>query len=146
MADVTFNIAKGKAAYYAELNGASDSFIVVPIEASGLEADATLVDYDSLDAILSAANNEQTTMNRATLTSVTVTVDDTNNRTAIDCDDPSWASTAGNAVGALIFCYKPASDSADSAIIPLSKHDWSYTPDGNTVTATIGASGFYWTT
>lgn len=146
MPDVTFNIAKGSAAYYGGLNGDGDSFIAVLLEDTDLEADGTIVDHDTLAAVLAGTSNEQTTMGRKTLADVAVSVDDTNDRVEIDCSNPQWDSTAGSAVGALLICYSPSTGAADSAVIPLCKHDWSYTPDGNSVQATIGADGFYWTT
>jgi hypothetical protein len=143
MGNVIFNVSKGNASYWATLPAATDSIIVVPLEASGLVADATMVDYDTLAAVLAGASNEQETMGRKTLTDVTVTVNDTDDRVEIDAANPSWTSTAGNATGALLFAYKPASDSTDDAIIPLSVHTWAYTPDGNNVEATLDSSGFY---
>ena len=40
----------------------------MPIETAGLEADATLIDVDTLTALLAGTTNEQTTMGRKTLT------------------------------------------------------------------------------
>lgn len=146
MADITLNVAKGKAAYWATLPAASDSIIVVCLENTDLVADSVMVDYDTLAAVLAGATNEQTDMGRKTLAGVTVTVNDTDDRVEITATSPQWTTTTGSAVGALLFCYMPDAGSADADIVPLSKQDWSYTPDGNTVTATIGANGFYWTT
>jgi hypothetical protein len=55
VADFVFNIAKGKVAYYATLPAANDALIVIPIESSGVESDATLRDYDTVSALLAAA-------------------------------------------------------------------------------------------
>ena len=78
MANEVFNIVKGRFVHWSTLPAASDALIVVPIETSGLEADNTLNNYDDLQALLAAANNEQTTMGRKTVSaSVTVTIDDT---------------------------------------------------------------------
>jgi hypothetical protein len=142
MADVVFNIALGKVKYYAELPAANDALIVIPLEATGLEADATLKDYDDVAALLAGATNEQTTAGRKTVTSVSVTVDDTNNRVDIDIADQTWAGLTGNGIGALLIAYDPdTTGGTDSALIPLTKHDWSITPDGSDVTATI--ANFY---
>lgn len=67
MANQVFNISKGRFVYYCTLPAAADALIVVPIETSGLEADDTLNNYDDLAALLAAANNEQTTMGRKTV-------------------------------------------------------------------------------
>lgn len=142
MADVVFNIALGKVKYYAELPATNDALIVIPLEASGLEADATLKDYDDVAALLAGTTNEQTTAGRKTVTSVSVTVDDTNNRVDIDIADQTWAGLLGNGIGALLIAYDPdTTGGTDSTLIPLTKHDWAITPDGSDVTATI--SNFY---
>lgn len=142
MADVVFNIALGKVKYYAELPATNDALIVIPLESSGLEADATLRDYDDVAALLAGTTNEQTTAGRKTVTSVTVTVDDTNNRVDIDIADQVWTGLTGNAIGALLIAYDPDTTAGtDSTLIPLTKHDWSITPDSSDVTATV--ANFY---
>lgn len=142
MADFIFNIAKGKIAYYAGLPAANDALIAVPIESTGIESDAVLKDYDTLDAILTAANNEQTTMGRKTLANVTVTVDDTNDRTDIDFDDPVWAAATGNAIAALVICYDPDTTAGtDADLVPISKHDFAVTPNGTDITGTVAIGG-----
>lgn len=144
MSDFVFNISKGKVKYYAELPATNDALIVIPIEASGIEADSTLKDYDDVAALLAGASNEQTTIGRKSITSVTVTVDDTNERVDIDIADQTWTSASGNALAALIIAYDPdTTTGTDSTLIPLTKHDFSVTPDGSDITAVIAAAGFY---
>ena len=92
MSDFVFNIAKGRVAHLASLPGTNDALILIPIEASGVESDATLVDYDDVATLLAAANNEQSTMGRKTITSVSVTVDDSNNRVDVDFADQVWSA------------------------------------------------------
>ena len=144
MADFIFNISKGEFKKYCKLDGgANDALIVVPIEATGVEADDTVNNYDDLAALLAAANNEQTTMGRKTISSVTITVDDTNNRVDCDVADQVWAGATGNAVSDLFFGYDPDTTAGtDSSIVPLSWHDFSVTPDGSDITAQIAAAGF----
>lgn len=143
MADLVMNIALGKFVYYATLPAASDALVVIPLEASGLEADATLRDYDTVGALLAGTTNEQTTMGRKTVTSVTVTVDDTNDWVDVDIADQTWTAATGNAVGALLIAYDPATGSGtDADLIPLTKHDFTVTPDGSDITAVIAAAGF----
>lgn len=141
MADLLLNIAKGKLKYYAELPGSTDSLILVPLETAGLEADALLRDYDDLAAILAASTNEQTTMGRKDLTGVAIVVDDTNDRVDIDFDDVLWAAATGNPIAAMLLCYKPASGSADNAIVPMAKFDYSVTPNGGDITVQVPAGG-----
>lgn len=144
MADFVFNVAKGKVAYYASLPAANDALIVVPVEATGLETDATLKDYDDLAALLAGSTNEQTTIGRKTAGSVTVTVDDTNDRVDIDIADITWTAATGNPLGALIVCYDPdTTGGTDSTLVPLTKHGFAVTPDGTDIVATIAAAGFY---
>lgn len=138
MADFVFNISKGQVAYYASLPAANDALIAIPIEASGVESDAIIKDYDTVAAILAAVTNEQTTMGRKTLASVTVTVDDTNDRVNIDCADITWTGATGNAVSDILICYDPdTTGGTDSSLIPLTWHDFSVTPDGSDITATV---------
>ena len=138
MANIVFNIALGRVAYYASLPATNDALIAVPIETSGIVGDATMRDYDDLATLLAGASNEQTTMGRKTLASVTVTVDDTNDRVAIDAADITWTAATGNAISALVICYDPdTTTGTDSDLIPLSKHDFAITPDGSDVTATV---------
>lgn len=144
MANFVFNIAKGKVAYYAGLPATNDGLIAVLLESTGLVADASLKDYDDLASLLAGTSNEQTTMGRKTLTSVTVTVDDTADTVAVDCADLSWTAASGNAVGKLIICYDPdTTGGTDADLIPLTAHDLTLTPDGNDVSVTINAAGFF---
>lgn len=144
MADVVFNISKGRAAQLGLLPATNDALIAVPIETSGIESDATLQDYDNLSVLLAASNNEQTTMGRKTLTSVTVNTDDTNNRVEIDCADITWTAATGNAISAIIVCYDPdTTTGSDTDLIPLVKLDAVATPGGGDFTYQVNPSGFY---
>lgn len=136
MASIVFNVALGRLAQYGDLPAAADSLILVPFAAAGLPSDATMRDYATLAAVKGGAT-EQTTLGRKTLSNVTVTVDNTNDRVAIDCDDVSWTATSGAAIGAVVICYKPDTASVDSAIIPMTKHDVAMTPDGTTFNLTV---------
>lgn len=144
MADFTFNIAKGFEAWYASLPGANDALVVVVLEAAGLEADATLKDHDNLQALLAGTSNEQTTMGRKVITTVTSTIDDTNDWRDIDITvDPVWTGALGNIVGALLVCYDPDTTSGtDAEIIPITKHDFVVTPNGGDITALVPTGGF----
>lgn len=142
MADFIFNIAKGKIKYYAELPAAADAFVVVLIETSGIEADSTLKDYDDLSTLLAGTSNEQTNQSRKSITSVTVTVDDTNDRVDIDFADQTYTALSGNAISAVLFCYdNDTGAGTDSNIVPLSKHDVTITPDGSDVNLVIATAG-----
>ncbi|MFD4596693.1 hypothetical protein ACFWPQ_01545 [Streptomyces sp. NPDC058464] len=138
MANIVFNIALGKLAYYAGLPAANDSLVLIALESSGLETDAVLRDKHDFAAVVAGTTNEQTTVTRKTLASVTVTVDDTNDRVALDAADVVWTAPTGNAIGALVIGYIPDTTTpSDSAIIPLTKHDLTWSPDGNNFTLSI---------
>lgn len=146
MADFVTNVARGKIVYYCELPATNDALILIALKASGIEADDTLKDYDTVAALLAAANDEATNTGygRKTITSVTVTVDDTNNRTDIDIADQTWEAVqaTGGAWGDLLLAYDPdTTGGTDADLIPLAILDFSVTPDGNNIIATINASG-----
>lgn len=138
MANIVFNIALGKVGYYASLPAANDALVMVPLESTGLVADSVMRDYDTLSDLLAGASNEQTTAGRKTLASVSVTVNDTNDRVDIDAADVTWTAPTGNAIGAVVICYDPdTTTGTDADLVPLSKHDVTWTPDGNNFTLTI---------
>lgn len=142
MADLVFNVAKGKVAYYASLPATNDALIAVPIETAGIVSDATMRDYTDLATLLAGASNEQTTMGRKTLGTVTVTVDQTNDRVDADSADITWSAATGNAISAIVICYDPdTTTGTDADLIPLTRHDFTATPDGTDLTATV--AGFY---
>jgi hypothetical protein len=149
MADQVFNIAKGKAAYYATLPAANDALIVVLLKATGIESDATLIDYDDLASILAASNDEADFTNyaRKSLTSATVTVDDANDRVDVDIADQTWAAAGGasdNTLAKLLICYDPdTTGGTDADIIPLAHFDFAETTTGSDIVAQINAAGFF---
>jgi hypothetical protein len=164
MANGVFNIARGKLGYYyyavenslvvtatgtpAFTSTANAVFTIVLIETTGLEADDTLNNYDALDTLLAAANNEQTNQARKTLSDADLAAvpapDDTANQLNLDIPDITWTALAGNAISKLLVCFDPDSTAGtDSSIIPLTYHDFVVTPDGSDVTAQIAAAGFY---
>lgn len=144
--DLVFNIAKGEVKKYCKLDGgANDALIVVPLEATGLEADATLRDYDDLSALLAGSTNEQTTLGRKTInSSVTITVDDTNDRVDIDIPDQTWTGSAGNAIGKILIGYDgDTTAGTDANVVPLTAHSFDATPDGTDITAQVATAGFF---
>jgi hypothetical protein len=141
---ITFNIAKGRAAEMAKLGLANDALIAVVLEATGLVAEATMRDYDTLDAILAGASNEQTTMGRKTLSSVTVTPDDTNDRQDVDAADITWTAASGNPTGLIVICYDyDTTGGTDADIVPLVADSFVTTPSGVDITYQVNAAGFF---
>jgi hypothetical protein len=149
MTDFVFNIAKGRVAEFyqrVESNDPSTArLVIVPLETSGLETKANLEDSVSMAEVLDGATNEQTTMGRKFLTDTetgALLPDYTNNWMDVDIPDITWTAATGNAISALVIGYDP-NTSADSAIIPLTYHDFVVTPDGSDIVAQINAEGFY---
>lgn len=151
MADFVFNIAKGKVKYYSELPAANDALVVILLKTA--EADATLKDYSTLSAALTAgggtANVEANFTNyaRKTISSATITVDNVNDRLDIDIPDQIWTAAGGatnNTLVKLLVCYDDDTTSGtDTNLIPLTSHDFPVTTDGSDLTAQIAATGYY---
>lgn len=150
MGNVVANIAKGRVNSYAALPAANDAIILVLLKASGLESDATLIDYDTLAAVLAAANDEAdfTGYARATLGSVTVTVDDSDNANRSDAADPSAYTNSGGAsqnIGKAVICYDGDTTGGDDTnVVPLVYLDCVVTFDvGVPTTLTFHADGWF---
>jgi hypothetical protein len=154
VADFVFNIAKGRVAELynrVDTNDPTNSaLIIVVLATSGLESDATLLDKDTLADVVSGTTNEVTNTNyaRKTLTDSdlsSISPDDTNNRMDLDIADQTWTGVAaGDGWSKLLVCYdSDTTGGADSAIVPLTAHDFVVTPDGSDITAQIAAAGFF---
>lgn len=156
MADFIFNIAKGRVAeLYNRVDSndpANSAIIIVIIYANG-DIDATMKDRDDLGALLGGTANEATNTNyaRKTLTDADITAfapDDTNDRVDLDIPDQTWTAVAAGTAGTewtdLITNYdSDTTAGADSAIVPLTLHDFAVTPDGSDIIAQIAAAGFF---
>lgn len=152
MADFAYNIALGRVVEYAARVEANDptnsAFIVVALVAGGV-SDATLKDLNDLSAVLGTAANEATNTNYARKTlangSLTITVDDTNDRAEVDFADQTWSAVAAGDVWTdLIIAYdSDTTGGTDSNIVPMTQHDFALTPDGSDVTAQLNAVGFF---
>lgn len=141
---IVFNIAKGRVAEVAKLAAANDALIAVVLEASGLVAEATMRDYATLDAILAGASNEQTTMGRKTLSSVTVTPDNTNDRQDADFADVLWTAASGNPTGLIVICVDyDTTGGTDANLVPLTADTFVTTPSGADITYQVNAAGFF---
>jgi len=140
------NIAKGKVAQLATLPAANDAIIWVAFANAGLEADSVLMDKTTLTATVSGATDEATFTGyaRQTATSVTVTVDNTNDRVDIDCADPSFSPTSSQALGKIGVFYDPdTTTGTDADLIPLMFDDFQVTtPTSGTVGYTVATAGF----
>jgi len=158
MANIVFNISKGEVNAYTKrvVNNDPANSALVLVLLKTAQADATLLDYDTLDDILTAgggtANVEADFTNyaRKVLTNTELsapTVDDTGNEQYSDMPDQTYTSAGGatnNTLVKALVCYdNDTTGGTDANLIPLTAHDVSVTTDGNNLTLTIPANGFY---
>jgi hypothetical protein len=162
VANFVFNVARGRLRYYydavdssivlasagAYTSAADSALIIVAIDAAGTTDDA-LADFADLGALLGGTPNEATNTGYARKviddTGLTASAeDDTNNRLDLDAPDQIWTGVAaGTNWTDLLICFRPTALAADSAIIPLTCHDFVRTPNGSDITASMPAPGFY---
>jgi hypothetical protein len=139
MASIVFNIAKGRVVEFYNRVVSNDpgnsALILIPIETTGLESDATLIDKDDLAAVLSGTTNEQTTMGRKTLIDSDLAAlpapDDVNDRYEVSIPNVTWVAAGGNAISKILVAYDGDTTSGtDANILPLTMFDATVTPDG----------------
>lgn len=147
MANIVFNIAKGRVVeYYNRVEGndpTTAAFILVPIETTGLESDATLIDVDTLTALLAGTTNEQTTMGRKTLTDADLAAlpapNDGSDNYEVSLPTVTWTAATGNAISKIVVCYdSDTTAGTDANIIPLTMFDFAQTPSGADIQMTTG--------
>lgn len=145
MSDIVFNIAKGQIAYYAGLPASADALVMILLKTAA--SDATLKDLDTFAAVTGGTSVEAdfTNYSRKTLGSVTVTVDDTNDRVAIDAADVTYTSAGGatnNTLAKAIVCYDGDTGAGtDANLVPLFGLDCVVTTDGTDLTLSFNATG-----
>jgi len=152
MADIVFNIAKGRVAeLYNRVDTndpANSALVIVPVDVAAV-TDATLRDFDTLAAVLAGGVTERTTggWNRKTLTDADLAAfapDDANDRVDLDFADQTWTAVTAGAVTDLIVCYdNDTTSGSDANLVPLTLHDFPITPDGSDVVAQVNAAGFF---
>lgn len=151
MADGVFNIAKGRAKeYYARVksNDPAGSELVL-ILFTGTETDDDLEAMDTVAAI-EAGNLVEVTdasYSRIDLTDSDLAAipapDDSADDNSYTLPDSTWSSLAGgDSITRLVVAYDPTGSSADSALIPLTFHDFVVTSNGGDVTADFGTDVF----
>ncbi len=142
MADGVFNIAKG--AFVEKIRDSGSVVLVILLQAN--EAEATLIDRDTVALMLAEAGTTEATFTnyaRKTAITGTITVDDTNDRVDVDIPDQTWTSAGGatnNTLTKLVVAYEESA--ADSGRIPLTHHDFAVTTDGSDITAQVNTAGF----
>jgi len=149
MGTLVFNRSKGRGVEFAERVNANDPTNAVFVWSlwNITASDATERDLDDFAAIEASGTNAELTSGtnanyvRKTLAdgALTITYDDTNDRVDVDCADQTWTALgAGTAVTTAICGYDSDSTAGtDSAILPITQHDFAITPDGSDVTAQI---------
>lgn len=149
MGDFIYNQALGRIREYADdAKGdvAAAQFVLMLVTAS--ETDATQRDFDKVSNILGGASAEATFTNYARKdienASITVTVDDTNERVDIDIPDQTFTSAGNgtnNTMTDAIFSFDLTGSDADSVLEAISQHDFTPTTDGSDLTLQVDAAG-----
>lgn len=132
MADLVFNIAKGRVAeLYNRVDSndpANSALIILILATSGIEADATLRDVDTVTALVAGTTNEVTNTGyaRKVLTDADIVAfapDDTNDRVDLDIPDQTWtAVAAGDGWNDLVVAYdNDTTGGTDANIVPLTR-------------------------
>jgi hypothetical protein len=148
MAPFIADSAKGRWVEKYMLPIGGDNIVVVLLQSSGLQADATLNNHTFLSQLLAAGNTEATFTNysRKVLSAadITVSVNTGTGITTVDIVDQVWNAAGGalnNTLGALLTCYRPTSGSLDSSMLILTKHDFATTTTGGNLTAQVPSIG-----
>jgi len=149
MADIIFNIAKGRLAAYVDrvvANDPANSAITVVILKTAA-ADAVLQDLDTLAAILAGASVEADFTNyaRKQLTDADLAapaVDDGNDRVDISIPQITFAAAGGavnNTTAKLLLCYDPdTTGGTDADLVPLAAYDYVETTSGSDLVINAG--------
>lgn len=154
MADFEFNIAKGRSVeLYRRVrlgDPATSALVIVALAATAIETDAVLKDKVSLADVVAGTTNEATNTGyaRKILAAGDLTdpvPDNVNDRVDADVPDQTYLNVqvTGGGWAKVLICYRPATASPDSDIVPMTSHDFGITPDGSNVVLQIDPSGFY---
>jgi hypothetical protein len=156
MADGVFNIAKGRVIELHDRVNDSDptnaEFHIILLKVA--EADGTLEDYATMNALLAGSNTEAdfTGYIRKYLTDadvVAATVDNTNNWRQCDIPtDPVWSAAGGtldNTLAKVIVAYDPDGNAVgnDTTVVPLCHYDFTPTTNGNDLVLQIDSNGYF---
>lgn len=143
MANGVFNISKGSIVEKVRDNAAN--IVVLLLKAN--EADDTLQDYTTVQAMLQAAGNTEadfTNYARKTAITATINVDNAANTVSLDMPDIEFLNAGGatnNTLTKLVVAYQ---DSAgDANLTPVAHYDYTETTSGSTLNIAINADGFY---
>lgn len=118
MAELVYNTGKGALANGRIANGATNLKAAIVITSKTGADNVDLATMAAIDAVGTVAFHSE----RVTLSSVTVTVDTTNDRVNIDCGNLTFAAAAGVSALALIV-YDATTDTSDSTRVPVAFYD-----------------------
>jgi len=149
MSNICFNVAKGRIAeLYARVKGndpAASVLVLCPIETTGLESDATLIDADTFAVVISGTTNIQATMGKKTLTDADLAAvpapNDAGDYNELSLPTVTWTGATGSAISKICVCYcaDVAGVGTDSNLVPLTMFDFAQTPSGSDIQMTTGA-------
>lgn len=137
----------GKATFgwYAANVPTGTSSIITVLLTTCTETDSALAAHLTLATVLSASGTAEASFGGYSrfVTSSGVTVSIASHVVTFTiATNPNWPSAAGTQnLIKLLVCYRPATASADTAIIPLGQYDFVGVTDGSNLTAQVNASG-----
>jgi hypothetical protein len=139
-----FLAAKGRGVEKFSLSLGTDNIILVLLDSSGLEADSTMKNRTTLASILGTSTETRfTNYTRKVWTSSDITITSNTGTGVVTVAaqaSPVWNAAGGAAnatLGAILFCHRPTSGSADSAVMPICKHDFAGSTTGVNLTASV---------
>jgi hypothetical protein len=151
LSDILFTCAKGRWVEKYLLPTGTDQIVLVLLQSSGLQADATLSSYQTLGALLATATGNKeaafTNYHRVYLSKTDITVTFNYTASTVSVYAPlteTWNAAGGaanNGLGALLSCYVPTNGAADTSIMPLTKHAMSQSTTGGNLTLNIPLVG-----
>lgn len=146
MANWVFTGSAGRVMQYASLAMGTDQIVVLLLQSTGLQADATLRNYTALNTLL-GSNTECTFSNyaRKIITSPqTVTTNTTTHVNTLTMTNWTWTAAGGalnNTIGKLLVCWRPTSATTDAGTVPVIGMDCTATTTGSDLLVQINASG-----
>jgi hypothetical protein len=145
VANFTFTVAAGRGVRYCDLALGTDRLVVVLLQTSGYQGDATVRNYTNLASVLNGVNLEATFTNyaRKIVTSgITITPNTTTHANTVSIANLSWLAAGGalnNTVSKLLICYQSTSGATDAQTVPLYNCDVSATTTGQDYNVTISS-------
>lgn len=140
MADGVCNISKGS--FIEKFRAGGSNGVVLLLKTA--EDDDTLLDYDTVAAMLAGSNTEADFTNYARRTGLagTITVDDVNNRSDLDMADQTWSAAGGGTDNSLVKAIIAYQESAgDAGLVPIAHYDFIIDTDGGDLTLELDAAG-----